>query len=177
MNTASTDEPEHTAKMENLYLRPETKEDHAFLEALHRLTRPDLLQLGLPQDLLDSMLEMQFRAQRSSYRQEFPQSENYVIELDGVAVGSLLKHVDETAIRLIYIALLPEVRGKGYGRHLVSELQRETTASGKSLLLSVDPFNVPARSLYLSLGFGIGRQDGPNVEMFWPTGGNTANCS
>lgn len=167
MNTAPTDEPENTAVMENLQLRPEAKNDSTFLEALHRLTRPDLLQLGLPQTLHDGMVKMQFKAQRSGYRRQFPDAENHIVEKSGEAVGSLIKHVGETAIRLNYIALLPAARGKGYGRRLVAAMQQEAMASGKALRLAVDPLNVPVCTLYLSLGIRIEHKDGATLEMRW----------
>lgn len=149
-----------------LQLRPETEEDTTFLKSLYYSTRADLQQLGLPPALLDNMMSMQFHAQRSSYRSRFPDSENSIVEKYGKPIGELVKHAGTADIRLVYIALLPEERGKGYGRRLIGALQSEAARAGKALALAVDPLN-PAKKLYLSLGFQVALDEGINLEMIW----------
>lgn len=156
--------------IEELRLRRETEEDASFLKALFRSTRGDLLQLGLPSEMLDNLLEMQFHAQRSSYRNQYHASDNSIIEKNRETIGVMLKNVGASEIRLVYIALLPEERGKGYGRRLVKELQQEAALAEKPLTLSVDPRNDTARGLYLSLGFKVTQDDGANLEMVWRAG-------
>jgi ribosomal protein S18 acetylase RimI-like enzyme len=53
----------------------------------------------------------------------------------------------------VYVA--PEVRGRGYGRRLMEELlARARQIDGlEQLLLAVNAANVPARTLYIALGF------------------------
>lgn len=147
-----------------LRLRPECGADLSFLKILFRSTREDLLRLELPGPMTDSLIEMQFQAQRKGYFGQFPEAESFVVEKRGKSIGSLLKDENEFEIRLVYIALVPEERGKGYGRRLVSSLQKK----GKTVRLSVDPRNIPARTLYFSLGFRKEREEGANLEMIWP---------
>lgn len=156
--------------IEELCLRRETEEDASFLKALFRSTKADMLPLGLPPEMLDNLLEMQFHAQRSSYRNQYPASDNSIIEKKGETIGVMLKNVGASEIRLIHIALLPEERGKGYGRRLIKELQQEAALAEKPLTLSVDPRNDTARGLYLSLGFQVTQDDGANLEMVWRAG-------
>jgi ribosomal protein S18 acetylase RimI-like enzyme len=51
------------------------------------------------------------------------------------------------------IIVLPELRGRGYGRQVVTELAASVLAGGKGVSLFVKKGNVPARRLYESLGF------------------------
>ncbi len=147
-----------------LRLRPECGDDLPFLKSLYQSTREDLALIGLPGSLFDGLIEMQFQAQRKGHFGQYPQAQSFIVERCGKSIGSLLKSENECEIRLLYIALVPGERGKGYGRKLLSSLQQE----GKLLRLSVDPLNSPARNLYSSLGFRTEGQGGANLEMIWP---------
>lgn len=150
-----------------LTLRPETDGDADFLTQLYRSTRDDLFQLGLPEPVLANMLDMQFRAQQSGYRSQFPDADYEVVERHGQPVGRLICHRGKSAIRLVFIALLPQERGLGHGRRLIEALQAEAGAAGKALLLSVGLHNSGAWRLYDRLGFQTVRNDGADLEMIW----------
>jgi [ribosomal protein S18]-alanine N-acetyltransferase len=52
------------------------------------------------------------------------------------------------------VAVMPDCRGRGYGRALVSAaLEHGRAAGARTALLEVRRSNLPAQSLYLSLGF------------------------
>ena len=53
------------------------------------------------------------------------------------------------------IIVLPQLRGRGYGRIVVSDLAAAILADGKGLSLFVKKDNKPARRLYESLGFAF----------------------
>lgn len=150
-----------------LNLRPECEGDGGFLAGLYRSTREDLLQLALPQEMVDSLIEMQFRAQQAAYRSQFPGARYHILEEAGAPIGGLLVHRGEEGIRLVYLALLPQARNRGYGRRLVETLQAEAASANKPLALSVSVLNVHAQRLYASTGFGPVAYDGINVEMTW----------
>lgn len=150
-----------------LRTRPEAPHDSDFLACLHRSTRDDLLRAGLPERVLEQVLAMQCRAQQSSYRQHFPNAEFSIIEQDGAAIGQLIVHRDNTDIRLVYIALLPRVQRRGYGRGLLRALQAEAALKCKPVTLSVSKQNIAAQRLYASLGWCATSQDDANLEMIW----------
>lgn len=54
----------------------------------------------------------------------------------------------------------PDHHGQGIGRALVTALTREADARGDKLTLHVEPNNVPAHSLYRSLGFELAEDRG-----------------
>ncbi len=156
----------------DLTLRQETLQDKAFLERLYRSTRDDLLQLGLPGAMLDNMMAMQFHAQQSGYRKQYPDAAYDIVEKDGEAIGRQITHRGIDAIRLVYIALLPHERNCGHGRRLIRALQAEAAGANITLRLSVSAQNMQAQHLYASSGFQIENYDGVYLEMSWCAGSN-----
>ncbi len=149
-------------------LRPETEADLAFVKELYRSTRDDLLQAGLPKPMLDSLMDMQFRAMQMTYRNQYPDADYTIVEADGAAIGHLIVHRNAEAIRLVYIALLPPLRGQGLGGKLVRALQNEAAQAGRPLALSVSTQSAGAQRLYDALGFSVVKNDGAYLEMVWP---------
>jgi ribosomal protein S18 acetylase RimI-like enzyme len=149
-------------------LRPEAAEDGDFLAGLYRSTRDDLLHIGLPEPMLDNLMAMQFAAQRSGHRQQYPDGDFCIVETAGKPVGCLAVHRGTADIRLINIALHPEARGSGLGSLLIRALQEEAATSAKPLTLTVSPQNIGAQRLYAKLGFTAVSNNGAYLEMAWP---------
>lgn len=160
-----------------LNIRPEIPQDADFLARLYRSTREDLLQLGLPGAMLDNMMAMQFHAQQSGYRKQYPDAAYDIIEKAGEPAGSLITHRGIDAIRLVYIALLPHERNRGHGRRLIRTLQTEAAGANKTLRLSVSAQNTQAQRLYASCGFQVESDDGVHLEMSWSAGSNLPGSS
>jgi ribosomal protein S18 acetylase RimI-like enzyme len=80
----------------------------------------------------------------------------------GAAAAALLMtaHSDRNAWEIVYLGVVPEHRGRGWGRLLVSDaLARARRAGQGGVFLAVDCRNTPARRLYEQAGFrAIGRQ-------------------
>lgn len=150
-----------------LNLRPECEHDSEFLARLYRSVREDLLQLDLPEAMLDQLVEMQFRAQQAGYRSQFPDARNTIVEKGGEPIGCVLTHHGDEAMRLVYLALLPHERNRGYGRRLIQALQSEAAGANKPLALSVSTQNLQAQHLYASSGFRPVSNDGVSLEMVW----------
>ena len=153
----------------DLMLRQETLQDKTFLENLYRSTREDLLQLGLPDSMLDNMMAMQFHAQQNGYRKQYPDAAYDIIEKDGEPAGCLITHRGIDVIRLVYIALMPHERNCGHGRRLIRALQAEAAGANKTLTLSVSTQNTQAQRLYTASGFQVANSDGAYLEMSWCT--------
>ncbi|HEU5001332.1 MAG TPA: GNAT family N-acetyltransferase, partial [Actinomycetota bacterium] len=103
-------------------LRPAESGDESFLRALHASTRQDLAVLPLPPGQLEALLDLQFRARETSYRQQFPGAEDSVIVVDGKPAGRLLLQRALGApprAHVVDIALLPAYRGQGIGTAVV----------------------------------------------------------
>lgn len=82
---------------------------------------------------------------------------HWLLYRDGdVDVGVLLlsQGSDATEWEIIYFGVVPEARGRGYGRAIAADgLHRARAAGGTQMQLTVDSGNAPAISVYESLGF------------------------
>ncbi len=148
-----------------LSLRPTGGDDEAFLREVFTATRPDIMgHPGLTDDQKKGLIDMQFNAQDSQYRANYPNCEFMVIERDGQSVGRLYLDEREKEIRIMDIAILPEFRGKGMGTALLKDLIDESTDSGRELTIHVEKAN-PAMTLYERLGFKAEKEVGLHIFM------------
>ena len=74
---------------------------------------------------------MQFDAQDTEYRRHNPDGRFDVIEVDGEPAGRLYVDRRPGDLRIVDIALLPDFRGRGIGRRLIADLQRQAAAEGR----------------------------------------------
>ncbi|MGD9939279.1 MAG: GNAT family N-acetyltransferase [Clostridia bacterium] len=79
-----------------------------------------------------------------------------ILEVDGrVAARAQTNAVGYAREQLGGIIVLSQLRGRGYGRRVVTELAASILGEGKGLSLFVKKGNVPARGLYEDLGFRV----------------------
>lgn len=151
-------------------LRPVETSDYPVLRAVYASTREEELAV-VPWDdaQREQFLRQQFDAQDAYYRENYANTRFDVIEVDGRPVGRLYVARWQDEIRIVDIALLPEVRGVGVGTELLSGLLDEAAATGKRLTIHVEKFN-RARALYERLGFTEVADRGVYVLM--EAGGN-----
>ena len=79
-----------------------------------------------------------------------------IYRIDGREIGVLLlsAHPDQNAWELVYLGLIPEARGNGYGREMLLNGLYEARAAGtESVFLAVDSRNRFAKKSYEDLGF------------------------
>lgn len=158
---AMTDE----LKASLITLRSAVPDDEAFLYQLYASTRSEEMRawgLGAPQQ--ETILKLQFTAQRRHYEIAFPHSDHKIILCDGRPAGRILVFRSEHEIRLVDIALLTEHRGAGIGGSLIRALIQEAQAAGKRLVLHVEKQNRAAR-LYERLGFSTTADTGGHIRM------------
>jgi len=87
---------------------------------------------------------------------EFDPARWKIFRMDDADVGVLLlnDHPDQNAWEVVYMGIVPEARGNGYGREMLIAGLRETCRAGRgSMLLAVDSKNRYARQIYAELGF------------------------
>ena len=74
--------------------------------------------------------------------------------LDGVPIGALSMIADERSVGIFGFGVLPEYRGRGYGRQILARAIAYATARyQKPIFLEVVPENASALGLYQSVGF------------------------
>ncbi len=134
-------------------LRLAVSADEPFLHAAYASTRAEEMAIvPWTEEQKRAFVQMQYRAQRQSYQTQFPQSQIYVIEQNGQAVGRMIIDRSASVILLMDIALLPEYRNRGLGTALMLDLLDEADRLHRPVQLHVEDFN-PALRLYLRLGF------------------------
>ncbi len=122
--------------------------------------------LNLPESQRQSLLSMQFNAQRQQYDQVYPEAENRIILQNDRRLGRMLVDSGEHEITLIDIALLPEHRNGGFGTSLLQKLLTEALIARKPIRLHVWRFN-PALHLYQRLGFSVVNDQSGYLEMLF----------
>jgi GNAT superfamily N-acetyltransferase len=110
---------------------------------------------------------MQFRAQMSSYTQQFPNSCYHLVLLDGKPVGRLWVAPGDGGFHLVDIALLPSLQSKGIGTVLIQQLQEEAQKAKLPIRSTVDRFNPGSLRFHQRLGFTIVREDLLQYYMEW----------
>lgn len=92
-------------------------------------------------------------------RGEFDPQLWLLAEVRGVAIGCLLllHHVEQADYEVGYVGVVPEHRGKGFGRKLMEKGLREVALRrpAGTLTLAVDAENFPAVNVYDELGFRV----------------------
>jgi len=137
-----------------LRLRPETEADEAFRFALFCASRPpeeDFSPLG--PELAQHLLRQQFRAQKHSYRADFPRAHFDIVEFDGAPVGYVVVDMTETQARVVELAIVPERRGAGFGEAVLNLIIAEAQRRKLPLRVSVLNGNRGSLRFCRRLGF------------------------
>lgn len=143
----------HPRRTPGVTLRTITDQDHGFLSALYAHSRAaEMALVDWPEQAKRDFLQQQFDLQHAYYVANYPGADFLVVELDGARAGRIYVYRSPGDIRLMDIALLPELRGRGIGSGLLAELIEESERSGSSITLHVEADN-PAVRLYQRLGF------------------------
>lgn len=148
-------------------LRDALPEDEPFLFEVYASTRAQELAL-LPWDdeQRKSFLTMQFVAQHSHYREQFPDASFSLIYRGDLPLGRLYVLREEREIRILDITVLPEHRNGGIGTSLLRDLLDEAAQSGKRAMIYVETYN-PSLRLFERLGFKSIAEEGVNFLLEW----------
>ncbi|WLQ13940.1 GNAT family N-acetyltransferase [Hahella aquimaris] len=152
---------------QGLVVRPSNSADKAFLEQLHNSTREDLRLIDGERDFVESIIDMQFKAQQQGYGAQFPNAMYFIIEKQHERIGKVTIDFGHNEVHVIDIAFIPQARGKGFGEEVIRSLQAAATQICAPLTLSVLMQNVAAKKLYLKLGFITESISPPYERMMW----------
>lgn len=150
-----------------LGVRPATAIDAPFLEMLYRAARPDLQLLDGTPEQVGALMAQQYEVLQAGTGGNFPNALHFVIEKVAERIGGLIVDFGANEIRLVYLALLPAVRGRGYGREVLQGLQQAAARARAPLAVTVWRSNPGARQLYLSLGFRVEDAQPTAERLVW----------
>jgi ribosomal protein S18 acetylase RimI-like enzyme len=77
----------------------------------------------------------------------------FVLKHEREILGSAIAELYGNGYTLRIVEIREDMRGKGFGKLLVSQILTFLKLKGKEIRLYVDPTNKPAVSLYTKLGF------------------------
>ncbi len=149
-------------------LRAERAEDAAFLYTLFRShTLPDLAALSVDAAMKETLIQMQFRSQTSSYRAQYPDAQFLVLERDGMPFGRLIVQEDAGIAIFVDFALLPEMRGAGMGTAVIRRVLDWVGERCAIVRLSILASNEASLRMTRRLGFVQVGETPPHVDMEW----------
>ncbi len=141
--------------------------DEEFLYRLYASTRADEMKVvPWTDEQKEQFLRMQFRAQTVYYDEQYDTKEFFVIEQEGRPIGRLYLDQQPEDVRIVDIALLPEMRGAGLGTILLREILDQAARTGRAVTIHVEHYN-PAIRLYERLGFHHVDTNGVYHLMRW----------
>jgi ribosomal protein S18 acetylase RimI-like enzyme len=146
-------------------LRPATESDRDLLVRVYASTRADELAL-LPWDdaTKAAFVTQQFAAQNAHFALHYSAGDQSVVQVGGVDAGRFAVLRSQGDIRVMDIAILPELRGRGVGERLLTDLLAEADATERTVSLHVAPHK-PARRWYERLGFTVVREQDGDLYM------------
>jgi ribosomal protein S18 acetylase RimI-like enzyme len=150
-----------------LQLRAMQPQDSEFTEALFASTRDYLYSMPIPKNQVDFLVKQQFQMQQASYASSFPHAETFIVELYGKPVGKIIINNTAASLHVIDIALISDVRGKGFGSAILRALKKVSEQRLLPLRLAVDQQNVRAKKLYLALGFVVSESSATHDTLLW----------
>lgn len=144
-----------------------TAADAAFCAALYRSTRGDLQAMLADPRYIDALIATAHQAQLAQFRQRYPAALYQVLECDGAAAGRLVTAQVDGALRVVDLAVLPPLRGRGVGGWALRSLQQQAARAGQEVALAVRKDNAGARRLYAALGFAVQTEDAFSLQLRW----------
>lgn len=152
---------------DGLNIRPANHADNPFLEKLHHSTRQDLQLIDADKEVVESIMELQLKAQTQGYGSQFPNAMYFVVERHCEPIGKVTVDFGHNEVRLVDLALIPAARGKGLGAEIIRAFQQAATMVAVPMTLSVMQSNFPAKALYQKLGFVTASVEIPYELMVW----------
>lgn len=148
-------------------LRSVTEADGDVLLELYASVRAqELAMVPWTPEQKKAFIEMQFKAQQSHYKAEYPRAEHSMICVDGAPVGRVYLDRSVEKFQILDITVLPQQRNAGVGSHVLRQIMEEATGSGKPVSIYVETFN-PSLRLFERLGFARAQEMGVHFLMTW----------
>jgi GNAT superfamily N-acetyltransferase len=106
------------------------------------------------EDITCNLSEKNFSDMDSPYEEGSPNTQTYMITLDNKVIGKIKVECNETSSFIFGFGILPDFRGKGYGKAALQETLRFLLEKGSTdIQLDVVCSNNNALGLYKSCGF------------------------
>lgn len=152
---------------DGLGLRIAKPSDQLFIEKLFQATREFLHQADADKEYIDMVIDQQMYLQTEGYGKQFPNAYTMIIDKQQEPIGKITLDFGANLVHVLDLALIPAARGKGYGKAVLQAMQYVAQQQMLPVGLSVETYNLPAKKLYLSLGFQVAEQTLSHEFMLW----------
>nr|WP_085684346.1 MULTISPECIES: GNAT family N-acetyltransferase [unclassified Pseudomonas] len=152
---------------DGLVVRPSRATDGPFLQSLYQSARPDLQWIDGEQEQVQQIVAQQFQVQEQGMGENHPNAMHYIVEKLGTAIGALSTDFGVNEIRVLYLAFIPQARGKGYGRTVLQGVQKAAQQVRCPVATVVWANNPHARQHYLALGFAVEERNPAAERLVW----------
>jgi GNAT superfamily N-acetyltransferase len=150
-------------------LRPELPEDDDFLFQLFRANNIDVLHLmGLTEEMIEQLIQFQYRSQTATYRFMFPEAAFSIIEWEGETIGRFIEHDENDVVYFVDFVLVPERQSQGLGSAFIRAVMDEWAARGRGTRVKIMYNNEPSLKMCHRLGMVESEPDNMGyVELRW----------
>jgi ribosomal protein S18 acetylase RimI-like enzyme len=152
---------------DGLVVRPSRATDGPFLQSLYQTARPDLQWIDGEPEQVQLVVAQQFQVQEQGMGDNYPNAMHYVVEKLGTAIGALSTDFGPNEIRVLYLAFIPQARGRGYGRAVLQGVQKAAQQVRCPVATVVWTSNPHARRHYLALGFAVEHSNPAAERLVW----------
>ena len=158
-----------TVNPADISLRPAQDGDEPFLKRVHtvrgigssrRCSRPD------EAELYHKVMAQQYDSQHRFYFANYDTAHYGIIQWTDQPIGRLYVDYRDDEVRVLEIAILPDYRGRGIGRIVMTGLCLEAAMRRKPVRLCVHYLS-RAQRFYRQLGFREIGVEGPDRLMEW----------
>ena len=153
----------------DISLRPATDRDEPFFKRVHEAARhwefASLLQSG-ETELYHKIMTQQYNSQHRFYFANYDKAHYGVIQWTDIPIGRLYVDYRDDDVWVLDIAILPEYRGRGIGRIVMTGICLEAAMRRKPVRLCVHYLS-RAFQFYQRLGFQKIGVEGPSFVMEW----------
>ncbi|GAA5526307.1 N-acetyltransferase [Herpetosiphon gulosus] len=151
-----------------LSLRAATPKDESLLLNLYASTRAaELARVDWDETRKADFIKMQYHAQHAHYMQHYPDGNYQIVLYKAKPVGNWYTFQSLTLMRVLDITILPQFRGRGIGRQLMTQFIAEAKASQRRIRLYVYKENPQVSTWYERLGFQAVGGLSMYTEMEW----------
>lgn len=152
---------------DGLGLRMATASDKPFISSLFHQVHTHFYLAEQESDYIHQVIDHQLELQTQGYGNQAPNAVSIIILKTGTPIGRIVLDFGSNIAHLLDIALIPDVRNKGYGTSVIQAIQHVAQQQMLPVGLSVEHQNPMAKSLYQNLGFRPVERSATHDFMMW----------
>jgi len=145
-------------------IAPGTTSDESFFQQLDAEHVQGILPF-LPREQRENLLEIQYLAKLSSYKNQWPGATTYLVKAEQLDIGKIILSKHKSGLHIIDVIIGEKYRNKGFGRKLLTLVEQRALDIGCTKLTLSVATNNRAKKLYDNLGYKVTSQNETHIAM------------